>query len=54
MLRAILFFSLCSNPLSFFVGYLPLPSPKPEDCIIVPLDNPKPSQVVELNLIVRI
>ncbi len=23
----------------FFDGYQPLPSPKPEDCIIVPLEN---------------
>ena len=29
-----------------FPGYEPLPNPKPADCIIVPLDNPQPKQIV--------
>ena len=29
-----------------FPDYLPLPNPTPADCIIVPLDNPVPKQIV--------
>lgn len=36
-----------SDPLPFFQGYQDLPNPRPEDCVIVPLDNPKASDIVE-------
>lgn len=40
-----------SNPMPrYFEGYLPIPGPRPEDCIAVPLANPKPQDTVGYHL----
>jgi len=47
------FLVLTSDPLvTFFDGYLPLPNPKPEDCIIMPLDNPKASDIIDQRVLI--
>lgn len=50
MLTLILF--AASYPFGFTEDYLPLPNPRPEDCIIVPLDNPKAKDIVAQHLII--
>ena len=41
-----------SPPPRFFDGYLSLPNPRPEDCIIVPLENPKADHIAERHLVI--
>ena len=42
MLTLALCLALCNAPVArFFPGYQRMPNPKPDDCIIVPLENEK-------------
>ncbi len=52
MITLVLFFMLDTPLLPFFDGCMPLPNPKPEDCIIVPLENPKVDYIVGRYLVV--
>ncbi len=52
MLTLVLFLLISDPQPFFFEGYLPLPNPRPEDCVIVPLDNPKAKDIVAQYLII--